>query len=65
MNLAQQLLDSAGGHPEQPARAMHTLLATMTDRLPAAELDAARARIDGGRPDADLWGRWMMSFLKR
>ena len=50
------------GHPEQPQRAMNNFLDTLTD-ISDAEFTLARAMIDDGEPDADLWGQWMMRFF--
>ena len=50
------------GHPEQPLRAMNNFLATMHD-ISDAEYTLARAMIDDGAPDADIWGQWMMRFF--
>ena len=51
------------GHPEQPLRAMRNFLGTM-DELSQDEYRQARARIDEcGRPDAEIWGQWIMQFF--
>ncbi len=51
------------GHPEQPLRAMNNFLDTMIGRLDDAHIERARRRIHDGRPDADIWGQWMIRFI--
>ncbi len=51
------------GHPEQPLRAMNNFLSSMTSDISAVERRRARAMIDNGEPDADIWARWMMRFF--
>ena len=49
------------GHPEQPHRAMVNFLNT-TDGLSAGERSKAERCIAAGKPDAHIWGEWMMRF---
>jgi len=51
------------GHPEQPRRAMNNFLAATVDQMEQPAINKARAKIDDGVPDSQLWGEWMMRFL--
>lgn len=51
------------GHPEQPKRAMNNFLDATLDKMTSDEIDKARAYIDDGEPDSNIWAKWMMRFM--
>jgi GMP synthase-like glutamine amidotransferase len=51
------------GHPEQPKRAMNNFMISVDNIVPEDEKKTARRMIDKGKPDADIWGEWMMRFF--
>jgi GMP synthase-like glutamine amidotransferase len=50
------------GHPEQPHRAMVNFLNTTPGLSPEARA-RAESCIAAGKPDAHIWGEWMMRFF--
>ncbi len=53
---------SVQGHPEQPLRAMNNFLDATVHQMEPPAIEKARAKIDDGLPDAQIWGQWMMGF---
>ncbi len=51
------------GHPEQPERAMWNFLAAT--EMPSDQYERASKYIENGKPDALVWGQWMMDFWSR
>ena len=51
------------GHPEQPLRAMNNFLAALRPRISREVHELARAMIDNGEPDSQVWGQWIMRFF--
>jgi len=56
---------SVQGHPEQPLRAMNNFLDATVHQMETTAIEKARAKIDDGLPDAQIWGQWMMDFWMR